>query len=236
MINSLARQAGRDEHALQEHAHSGALVRRASLGNAPQTLADIYREDVNLAVWRRSLDQETASGVGAFLDAHRQFQASLTVPLERAEDCLKETLGQNTSNALVTDIVELVDMYCCLFDLRRVGLRLTVLDRAMCPRFHVDQVPCRLITTYTGRATEWLAQDGTQEVDRSKLGRGAQGLADHESGLYRAANQVQGISEADVALLKGERWEGNEGGGLVHRSPALQTGERRLLLTLDFSN
>jgi hypothetical protein len=37
-------------------------------------------------------------------------------------------------------------------------------------------------------------------------------------------------------LLKGERWQGNEGRGLVHRSPPLVAGERRLLLTLDWLN
>jgi hypothetical protein len=36
--------------------------------------------------------------------------------------------------------------------------------------------------------------------------------------------------------LKGERWEGNENAGLVHRSPVLLSGERRLILTLDFSS
>jgi hypothetical protein len=35
-------------------------------------------------------------------------------------------------------------------------------------------------------------------------------------------------------LLKGEAWIGNENGGLVHRSPNLTGGARRLLLTLDF--
>jgi len=40
---------------------------------------------------------------------------------------------------------------------------------------------------------------------------------------------------ADVALLKGELWEGNEKAGLVHRSPAVPADHRRLLLTLDFS-
>ncbi|MDP6198266.1 MAG: DUF1826 domain-containing protein, partial [Porticoccaceae bacterium] len=33
-----------------------------------------------------------------------------------------------------------------------------------------------------------------------------------------------------------ELWSGNESAGLVHRSPALKIGERRLLLTLDFSD
>jgi len=38
----------------------------------------------------------------------------------------------------------------------------------------------------------------------------------------------------DVALLKGELWEGNEGAGMVHRSPSMNPGDRRLLLSFDF--
>jgi hypothetical protein len=38
----------------------------------------------------------------------------------------------------------------------------------------------------------------------------------------------------DVALLKGERWEGNEHRAIIHRSPPVSEGERRLLLTLDW--
>ncbi|MEO0368785.1 MAG: DUF1826 domain-containing protein, partial [Pseudomonadota bacterium] len=33
----------------------------------------------------------------------------------------------------------------------------------------------------------------------------------------------------------GESWIGNEGAGLVHRSPTPPTNKRRLLLTLDFN-
>ncbi len=50
---------------------------------------------------------------------------------------------------------------------RRVGLRLRVLDKAMCPRFHVDHVPVRLITTYAGVGSEWLAEGA---MDRRQLG------------------------------------------------------------------
>jgi len=70
-------------------------------------------------------------------------------------------------------------------------------------------------------------------VDRSKLGRGSKGLSDLESGLYRGAGDIEQLQRGDVALLKGELWEGNETAGLVHRSPAVSPGESRLLLTLD---
>ena len=37
-----------------------------------------------------------------------------------------------------------------------------------------------------------------------------------------------------VALLKGESWGGNQGAGLIHRSPQILEEKKRLLLTLDF--
>jgi len=105
------------------------------------------------------------------------------------------------------------------------------LNKAMCPRFHVDQVPCRLVTTYHGVATQWLPND---LVDRSKLGRGSNGKPDSESGLYSHESDIEQLSSGDVALLKGERWSGNENAGLVHCSPVTSFNETRLLLTLDF--
>ena len=68
-----------------------------------------------------------------------------------------------------------------------------------------------------------------------KLGAGSAGLSDAESGLYPTKDAIQTLAAGDVALLKGESWEGNEGAGLVHRSPAVKSGQQRLLLTLDFA-
>ena len=101
----------------------------------------------------------------------------------------------------------------------------------MCSRFHVDNVPCRLVTTYAGCSTQWLPQ---HSVDRTKLGKGSNGLPDELSGVYRSAEDIQQLNNGDVALFKGARWEGSKQIGLVHRSPTPKPGETRLLLTLDF--
>ena len=92
---------------------------------------------------------------------------------EEAFAVVNKALGSSPeAEVLAGDIANLVDMFCCLFDLKRGALRMTVLDRAMCPRFHVDRVPCRLVTTYQGIATEWLPHN---VADRSKLGTGNMG-------------------------------------------------------------
>jgi hypothetical protein len=134
------------------------------------------------------------------------------------------------AQSLGEDIALIVDMFCCLFDLQEVGLRLTTLDSPMCPKFHVDHLPCRLVTTYHGAATQWLGNEG---IDRSKLGAGSVGLSDEESGLYKCSDSINQLLQGDVALLKGSGWEGNEQQGLVHRSPEVAPNERRLLMTLD---
>jgi hypothetical protein len=207
--------------------------RRAAQGNEPTILADIYQEDTNIVIWKRELSATLQEVVNNFLASKPAFQASMTVTPDSVFSSVSESLGAAGQSELSNNIAELVGMFCDLFALKRVGLRLAALDRAMCPKFHVDKVPCRLVTTYQGLATEWLSH---QVVDRTKLGLGSNGKPDSQSGLFQNQHDIQQLSSGDVALLKGELWEGNENAGLVHRSPAPSSGERRLLLTLDFIN
>ncbi|MFV8458724.1 DUF1826 domain-containing protein [Vibrio owensii] len=197
----------------------------------PTVLADIYQEDINIAIWQRQFEQQLIDASKAFVTSNPNFGKSLSVSPENALETLQFATDGKAPNVLLRNIAELVDMFCYLFELKDAGLRLATLNSAMCPRFHVDQVPCRLVTTYHGTATQWLANDA---VNRAKLGHGSNGLPDSESGLYMKENDIQHLSVGDVALLKGERWSGNENRGLVHRSPNIESSESRLLLTLDF--
>lgn len=131
-------------------------------------------------------------------------------------------------DAFVADVTELAEIYTTLMGCDVLGVRLQVLRKPMCPRFHVDRVGIRLLCTYTGPATEWL--DDTA-ADRALLGPGAKGLADADSGLIRDPHLIHGMRPGDVALLKGELFPGNEGRGVIHRSPHGNTP--RLLFSLD---
>lgn len=211
-------------------------TRRSAIDSNPAVLADIYNEDVNIAVWQRTLSPDVLMVVNQLLAANPEFKLSVNIdPRELPNHLFRHINSLKIDNSqvylLVEDIINIVSMYCCLFDLQNVGLRLTALDKAMCPKFHVDRIPARLVTTFQGTATEWLPHEC---VDRNRLGAGGKGLADHESGIYLQDSDIQQLNAGDVAILKGEYWEGNEQAGLVHRSPAVNTGECRLLLTLDF--
>ena len=206
--------------------------RRASRGREPGVLADIYRDDVNIAIWQRELSNDVRDAATTFARSNRSFSSAMTVSPDDALSAITDALGANTPDALRSGIAELVDMFCCLLGLKRAGLRVSVLSEAMCPKFHVDRVPCRLITTYQGAGTEWLQHAA---VDRTKLGPGSGGLSDLESGLIESQSDIEQLEDGDVALLKGELWQGNEDAGLVHRSPAVPAGDARLLVTVDVS-
>ncbi len=116
---------------------------------------------------------------------------------------------------------ELVGLFADLFETERVGARLTLSNKPMCPRFHVDDVVCRLVVTFSGTASEFLAND---DVRRRLLGA-------KESAVERAGAQVHSLEPLEVGLFKGEAWPENRGNGVVHRSPP---GDgRRLVMTLD---
>jgi hypothetical protein len=204
-----------------------------SYGDSPSALADIYEENINIAIWQRTSSELLDDAVTQFLAESPQFKTAMTVSPDSARAQVSAAAGGAGPNELVENVGELVEMFCDLFGLRRAGLRFATLDRAMCPKFHVDRVPCRLVTTYHGVATEWLPH---RLVDRSKLGAGSKGQSDLDSGLFADESDIRRLSCGDVALLKGELWAGNEDAGLVHRSPAVTDGENRLLLSLDFSD
>lgn len=201
-------------------------------GTEPEILTEIYQDTVNIAVWETEISPKLESAVKAVTASSPDLQISEVIWVKSGEGQLQEILGADDASVeLRNDVLELVDMFCCLFGLQRTGLRLATLNRAMCPRFHVDHIPCRLLKTYTGIATQWIHHE---RLDRTKLGVNHHDQRDEVSGLLERETDIENLQSGHVALLKGERWMGNEGAGLVHRSPGLNEGEQRLLLSLDF--
>lgn len=208
--------------------------RRASMAEHVSVLTDIYQEDVNLAVWHNTFPNDILSNIASIMlkKTHINIKTSVT-PACVSEELVSCASVLKDQQALLKYIELLVEMFCTLFEVKQVGLRLAILDQAMCPKFHVDKVPCRLVTTFSGVGTQWLPHE---KVNRTKLGSGSLGLVDEESGIMQHPSNIQHLVAGDVALLKGESWYNNENCGLVHRSPAVANNSQRLLLTLDFIN
>lgn len=195
------------------------------IGNRAACLGEILRDDVNLAVWERSQDVSWGGFVTDFCNQAGNLERFVSLePGQSAATALPRwALDIDGVRNWVADVDELIEMYQCLFEPEAIGLRIHVLADTMCPRFHVDRVPVRLLCTYRGPGTEWLPEPlvtrpaGTGPLPEQTV----------------PSDQIQTIPTAAVALLKGEAWEGNEGRGLVHRSPQ-PDGTPRLIVGLDW--
>ncbi len=196
-------------------------------------LARIYEEGVNLCLIQRPFP----SGIEHFIYSalHACGKVELSQPIAPENFDFTELWPRaghlQGYQSWCEDVALLVSAFCELFGLGQAGLRLRTLDAAMCPRFHVDRVPVRMICSYGGIGTEWLPE---YALNRTKLGMGGCGLPDEQSGLIADSTAIRQMPAYAVGLMKGENWEGNEGRGLVHRSPTPTAVQpRRLLLTLD---
>jgi hypothetical protein len=190
---------------------------------------EIFSKSTSVAYWQR----KEHPIIKAYFHA---ISASLKMGIRRVFDMpsleaelntvLPDGLGKEHA---IKDIYLLADMLTCLFDCREVGLRLTAINTAMCPRFHVDNIPVRLITTYIGSGTEWLPNENASP---SQWNYAANKMTDIELSSHEALGDIEQLNCFDVALLKGSAWD-EDHMPAIHRSCALTTDQVRVVLTLD---
>ena len=195
-------------------------------------LSEIHKKNVNISIWERKLNNKIIEAGKYMLDKNSKIQFSEVIKPKNTLDILKREFGHSEEYIfLFKDISKLVKIFCELFEENRAWLRLDAISKPMCPRFHTDYVRCRLVTTYVGPGTQWLPH---HLVNRSKLGHGNQGQPDDKSGLFQKNVKIEQLEVGHVAMLKGESWDGNDGSGLVHRSPHAEKEYKRLYMTIDF--
>lgn len=208
-------------------------VEHAQIDDSPMVMTKIYDAQVNLAIWQRKVVPVLQMFCESLIFLRPGLQLRTIIQSAEVAQWLENQLPQHAHRSkFAEDVQQLAEMYADLFDLTAIGLRLSVLGSTMCPRFHTDQLACRLVTTYYGQGSEWLPETS---VNRCKLGQGANGLPDAESGVLKTPNAIQQLQAGEVALLKGEGWLGSEVKGIVHRSPQINPGDKRVLLTFDFA-
>ena len=117
-------------------------------------------------------------------------------------------------------------------------VQVSLLRKTLCSKYHVDWVPLRAMVTYFGDGTEVLSAAASDAITRARaLGPFAEDLAKSLAATAVSADATSSSfsGECDVVLMKGERWPGNAGRAIVHRSPDVDgdAGEWRLCLRVD---
>jgi hypothetical protein len=190
-------------------------------GASATVLNEIHVPGVELALWRRPLPPILAAWLeaipferlpaGSFL-ADRSSLATATQSL--FSTVTPPGVG---SRLLIEDIEELAFRFLRLSGSALVDVRLEAVDDNACAGFHRDRVSLRLITTYRGPGTQWVAPEHAPAA-----------LRDQQA--YRGP--IAAFPRHAVGLFRGSRAPGAE--GLTHRSPPIEgTEQTRLLLCLN---
>lgn len=186
-------------------------------------LVDVYQPSLNLVSTTFEVDPHHRALLRAGARDLPCFEFVKETPAtgEALEFALPWFEGHPAGEIWLERTRPLLGLFGDLFEAERLGVRLTLSDKPMCPRFHVDDVVCRLVVTLAGAGSEFLDE---RDVRRRLLGA-------KESAVEREGAAVHRLEPFEVGLFKGEAWPDNRGHGVVHRSPPGR--ERRLVLTLD---
>ncbi|MGF1578585.1 MAG: DUF1826 domain-containing protein [Gemmataceae bacterium] len=198
----------------------------------PVDLNMILEPEVTLAILRRGI----AEPVARYLDKHvPSLNGKVTAECDprnpNVDDLMTFLPMEEGYDLFREDLLYQIELLHSIISSTNFVLKLDCVKNILCPAFHVDWVSLRLICCYHDPATEWLEND---QVDRTRLTPNNGGLPDESSGLLLPGAEVKRMQAYDIALMKGESWPGNQGRGLVHRSPAVAEGQgKRLLFKID---
>lgn len=194
-------------------------------GTTSAVLARALEPRIELALWRREPDAPLAQWLddlpASALPTLRLRLRAIEVPLALQLACeAAHTPAGPQREAWVADVAHLALRFAQITACELLRLRLDRVDGDACRRWHRDCVSLRLLCTYRGPGTEWVAPQYAEDA----LAR-----PDHYDGpTKRMPTQA-------VALYKGCGFSGQRhDGGLVHRSPRIAgQGLQRLVLCLE---
>ncbi|MCU0356214.1 MAG: DUF1826 domain-containing protein [Cyclobacteriaceae bacterium] len=211
------------------HQRTHVLITQDLMG-----LLAVKNPHFNLGIGKRQVKASLENAVQELM--HSSFQGIDKV-LEQQEswsETMALLIGHNTTAnwILLEPLINDISMCCALFvkitQARSIRLSLKVVNHDACQKFHIDGYAYRLLCSYCGPGTEWTYNDN---VRRKLLGEG------ENEDIIKDWSRIERIATYDIAVLKGELPRQRTGKGIVHRSPPVsQTGEKRLVLRIDYSS
>ncbi|MDW3192922.1 MAG: DUF1826 domain-containing protein [Cytophagales bacterium] len=191
----------------------------AICGTQTELLEEIHQKENSIAIYQRdiqALDYELSRII------HKDITHKGSGTLEEIASGLASFFGQELPQCerLPLDILNLVRLFDDVVKGESYRLLFSTVSGNMCRKFHTDINDLRLICTYFGEGTLWVAEDESSKVKED----------DSINDEY-----IHQANAGDVLILKGALHP--EGNPVLHRSPAIEeNGSRRLLLRLDTNN
>ena len=140
---------------------------------------------------------------------------------------LDKTLSLNLKNNLfynywIKDMSNITGVFSDTIQEQKICFNLETLRG--CKRYHIDNVPMRLLVTYYGKGTEWLHPDACNYL--------AYNNGEKNNKIIKKNAEKKYLNNWDIAIFKGKKYS-SEGKGILHRTPDAALGKPSLLMRLD---
>ena len=190
---------------------------------------NFYREDLYLNI----LDREMPYNSNKFFKTLtlEPFELSLSIKRENAFKDIKYHLSKKILERVkdhvfyykwIKDMSEICILYFNIIKKNRLNFSLKT-SRG-CKRYHIDNVPVRLLVTYYGKGTEWLPRDA---CNYSAYYNG-----ESNEKIIKMKNKSKFIEPWSVAIFKGQKSKGGTK-AILHRTPDEALNKKSLLMCLD---
>lgn len=191
-------------------------ARDVLIGRQDEILRDIALPGVAAAIWERKPDVSFQAWIDN-LTADQLPALRIVVPVDQAEEAVRvacdsaKTPPGAERDWFIHDVAGLAGFFGDILKVDHIQIRLDIAAGKMCPSFHRDNVPARLLCTYRGQGTEYVPEQFRNNPDRVRM-----------------------MKTGAVGLFRGSQWTSGEPCGLLHRSPPVQAESGpRLLLVVD---
>ena len=125
-------------------------------------------------------------------------------------------------NKWIKDMADICEIFANI--IKDNNLNFSLKSSRACKRYHIDNVPIRLLVTYFGKGTEWVPRHA---CDYAAYYRG-----ENNENIVLNKNEKKFINTWSIALFKGQKFRGGKK-GILHRTPNQVLNKPSLLMCLD---
>ena len=197
--------------------------------NKKHSVDNFYKDDLYLNI----LDREKPYKSNQFFKAliSEPFELNICIKKESAFEEIKYHLSKKLQKRVqdyvfyykwIKDMSKICSLYYDL--IKQKSLNFSLKTSRGCKRYHIDNVPLRLLVTYYGKGTEWLPRDA---CNYSAYYNG-----ESNEKIIKLKNKSKFVKPWSIAVFKGQKFEGSTE-AILHRMPNEALNKKSLLMCLD---
>ncbi len=190
---------------------------------------NFYKDDLYLNI----LDREKPYKSNEFFKnlIEEPFEFNVNIKKVNAFEDIKYHLNKELLKRVQDQIfyykwIKDMSKICILYSdiIKKDSLNFSLKTSRGCKRYHIDNVPVRLLVTYYGKGTEWLPRD---VCNYSAYYNG-----ESNEKIIKIKNRSKFIKPWSIAVFKGQKFKGGTK-AILHRTPNEALNKKSLLMCLD---